>query len=276
MKQRIKEIAATTRDYNFHSHTPYCDGKASMELMAGAARMAGMRHYAFTPHSPTDVYSPCNMKYADIDTFLSECQRLKTLYGESIALYSGMEIDYISPGMGPHIPLFQELPLDVRIGSVHFVPDKTGLPIDCDGSLERFKRNLHERFADDVCYVINKYFQQVLEMISHGGFDILGHFDKIAYNASQTSPGIEEQGWYADLIDNVLDEALAADVAIELNTKHFGKYGRFFPARRWWPKLRERRVTLVVNSDAHYPELVTAGRAEAFYMMRLSGLSAPR
>lgn len=276
MVQKIIDIASSTRDYNFHSHTQYCDGRAPMELMAGAACMAGMRHYAFTPHSPTDVASPCNMKFADIDPFIRECIRLKEEFADRLTLYSGMEIDYISPTMGPHIPMFAELPLDVRVGSVHFVPDKRGIPVDCDGSYERFARNLHERFGGDIRYVVEKYFSQVREMISRGGFDVLGHLDKIAYNAAQASPGIEEESWYAGLVENVADEAVAAGLAIELNTKHFGAYGRFFPARRWWPLLLEKGVQPIVNSDAHYPEKVTAGRAEAYYMLQLSKFRLPR
>ncbi|MDE5725671.1 MAG: PHP domain-containing protein [Duncaniella sp.] len=52
MSLNIKEIIAATRDYNFHSHTQFCDGREPMEAMAAAAVAEGLTHYGFTPHSP--------------------------------------------------------------------------------------------------------------------------------------------------------------------------------------------------------------------------------
>lgn len=275
MTEKIQQIASLTRDYNFHSHTQFCDGHAPMEVMAEAACRAGMRHYAFTPHSPIDIPSPCNMSYADVDLFLREVGRLQRIYGDRIRLYSGMEIDYISPSMGPHLPWFRDLDLDLRIGSVHFVPDRKGNPVDCDGRPERFCRYLNERFGGDLRYVIEKFYAQTAEMIARGGFDIVGHIDKIGNNASHACPGVEEEAWYVDLVESVIDEAIASGVAIELNTKHFGTFGRFFPDPRRWERLRRAGVRLIVNSDAHDPEKIRAGRDEAFRRLAEAGCSVP-
>lgn len=48
----ISDIARQTDDYCFHSHTQFCDGRATMAEMAEAALNAGMKHYGFTPPLP--------------------------------------------------------------------------------------------------------------------------------------------------------------------------------------------------------------------------------
>lgn len=265
--EEIKRIAASSRRYNFHSHTQFCDGRAPMAEMATAAFKVGMEHYAFTPHCPTAVASPCNMDYGKVAEFLVECQRLKEEYSGRMEIYSGMEIDYLSPQCGPAAEYYRSLPLDVRIGSVHFVPNQRGEYIDCDGSYERFARNLAERFRGDIRYVVEKYFEQVTTMISLGGFDLLGHFDKIASNAAKASPGLEETGWYGNIIAHLFDQIEASGLAVEVNTKAYGRDGRMFPDIRWWPEMKRRGIAPIVNSDAHYPDLIEAGRREAFGML---------
>lgn len=47
--------------YNFHSHTQFCDGRATMAEFAAEAVAQGFTHYGFSPHSPVPIQSPCNM-----------------------------------------------------------------------------------------------------------------------------------------------------------------------------------------------------------------------
>ena len=65
----FNSIISQTRNYNFHSHTQFCDGHAPMSDMARAAAASGMRHYGFSPHSPIPIPSPCNMKAEDVDDY---------------------------------------------------------------------------------------------------------------------------------------------------------------------------------------------------------------
>lgn len=41
----IIDITESTDCYNFHSHTQFCDGRVSMEVMVVAAINAGMKHW---------------------------------------------------------------------------------------------------------------------------------------------------------------------------------------------------------------------------------------
>ncbi len=252
-----------TDKYNLHSHTQFCDGRATMEEMAEAAAAEGFDIWGFTPHSPLCQLSPCNMKSGDMDAYLSEASRLKEIYKEYMEILTSLEIDYMSPDFGPHIDYFRNLPLDYRLASVHFVPNQDGMWLDCDGRSERFAEYLKNGYRGDLRYVVEKYFEQVILMLERGGFEILGHFDKIAGNAAIADPDIENQRWYEALVDDVVSHAVSSGVIVEINTKSLSDKKRYFPALRWWDKIKTAALPVAINSDAHYPDKVNAGREEA-------------
>lgn len=260
----IKRIIEYTRDYNLHSHSQFCDGRDPMCLISEAAEEAGMKYFAFTPHSPVPMDSPCNMDKGMMDEYFDEVDRLRQHHAPRMDVYKSLEIDYLGPDFGPHIDYFQHLPLDFRLGSVHFVPNQDGVLLDCDGRYERFSGYLKDGYRGDLRYVVEKYFEQVLTMLERGGLDLLGHFDKIAGNASLADAGIEDQGWYEALVDDVVSHVKGSGVVVEINTKAFEDKGRFFPAEKWWGKLLEAGLPLAVDSDVHYASKVASGRDEAF------------
>lgn len=259
----ITDITERTERYNFHSHSEFCDGRAPIASIAKSAYKSGFEAWGVTPHSPIRMDSPCNMLKADAPHYIGEMDRLKSEYEGRMTLLTGMEIDFMSRDFGPHIDYFLNLPLDYRIGSVHFVPNQEGVYLDCDGSHERFARYLHDGYGDDLRYVVEKYFEQVLTMLELGGFEMLGHFDKIIGNAFITDTTLEEQGWYAALVDDVIRLSKDTGVIVEINTKAIETKHRFFPAERWWPILIGAGIPIAVNSDCHHPDLTDLGRSEA-------------
>lgn len=255
------------KPYNLHGHTQFCDGRNTMQEFAEAAAGAGFTHYGFSPHSPICVPSPCNMPEESVTDYLDEVDRLKERYHDKIRIFASMEIDYISPEWGPATDYFQRIPLDYRIGSVHFIPTQDGTPVDIDGSPERFAARLDECFRGDLRYVVEKFFEQSIMMVEKGGFDIIGHLDKIALNASHVDPEITANGWYKSLLDELVDKTVDRRITVEINTKHFAKYGFFFPTPSVWPELKRREAQIVINSDAHFTDLINASRTEAIDML---------
>lgn len=227
-----------------------------------SALRAGFTTWGFSPHGPIGVESPCNMKKEDVPQYLEEVKRLRKIFPE-MRILAGMEVDYISEDDGPTLPQVRDYGLDYVIGSVHFIPNQMGEFKDIDGSPERFRKYLQEYFEDDLEYVVKTYWHQVQEMIRQGGFDIIGHIDKIALNASFIDPGIEETQYYSSLAQDTIEMAIESGNAIEINTKHYRKYGRFFPHPRYWNHIKEAGITMPINSDTHYAELVEDGMAEA-------------
>lgn len=258
---------STKIPYNLHSHTQFCDGRNSMEEFAAEAARLGFSHYGFSPHSPVPLESPCNMPKEKMEEYFTEAKRLKDRYSDSLKLYASMEIDYLGDFWGPSNEYFDKLPLDYRIGSVHFVPTQEGIPVDVDGSPERFAARLKECFHSDLRYVVEKFYTQSIEMVEKGGFDIIGHFDKIALNASFVDSEVTHQDWYRALVQELINKIADNNITVEINTKHFGKYKRFFPDTCYWKELTDKDIQIVVNSDAHFTDLINASREEAITLL---------
>jgi len=255
--------------YTLHSHTEFCDGRAQMEAFAREAMCRGFTHYGFTPHSPVPVESPCNMHRDKVPRYLAEVERIREEYPQ-VKWLCGMEIDYLGreTGWGPANPYFSTLPLDYSIGSVHFIPAQSGRWIDVDGRPERFVDNMGRHFDGDIEYVVSTFYAQSQAMVAEGGFDIIGHFDKIGLNASFYQPDIEEKKWYLTLVNDLIDSIIASGLTVEINTKAFAASSRFFPHERYWRRLVEARVPIVINSDAHVPALINASRDIAYERLR--------
>ncbi len=254
-------ILPSTPLYTLHSHTQFCDGHAPMAEFAAEASRRGFELYGFTPHSPVPIESPCNMKAADVPVYLKEVKRLRGEYPD-VKFLAGMEVDFLGDEWGPHTQYFHGLGLDYIIGSVHFIPTQDGRLIDIDGNTERFSENMRLHFHNDIRYVVETFFRQSIRMVESGGFDIIGHFDKIKHNAGQYHPGVEREPWYEEGVNQLIEAIIDSGVIVEINTKAWRDHQQLFPAQRHWKRLMEAGVTIVVNSDAHRPELIDASRAQ--------------
>lgn len=262
-------LAKTTPDtlYNLHSHTEYCDGRATMEAFARQAVSNNFKIYGFTPHSPIPFPSPCNMLGTNVEKFLDEADRINRNHPEVLFL-KGMEIDYLDSTWGPSSDYFRNLPLDYRIGSVHFIRNQRGEWIDIDGSHETFAKKLKDKFNNDLDYIIDEFFNSSRKMITAGGFDIIGHLDKIADNAEFVRPGSEKDKAFVDKVSGLIDMCADAGISIEINTKKYEREHRFFPNPTYWHHITEKNIPVVVNSDAHVPALINSGREEALKILR--------
>lgn len=264
--------------YNFHSHTLYCDGQGTLSQYAQAAVDAGFTHYGFSPHAPINIPSPCNMLRKNVDTYLAEANAVKKQFGDRLHIYTAMEIDWLDADNGPAAHYWQSLPLDYRIGSVHFVPSRThaGEYHDIDGSPERFRNVVDTHFDGDVRHVVESFYSQSIKMVRQGGFDIIGHFDKVGHNASAYQPGIENTDWYIRASDELADAIIATPgLVVELNTKAYERCGRLFPSTRLLQRVLAAKATVIVNSDAHHPTRINSGR-EAGLLLLDKLKNAPR
>lgn len=212
----------------------------------------------------------------DTDAYICEIQTLKLKYAGQIELYLGMEIDYLTADHNPSSPFFQNLPLDYRIGSVHLLENICGQLEDMDVSAERFQKKIMECFGGDLKAAVIAYFDKLMRMVEAGGFDIIGHADKISMNASFCQPDITEQRWYHDKIREYFTLVAEKEVMMEINTKAYAHTGFFFPNRRHFDLIRELGIPVQVNSDAHFPEKINDGRAEALMALKAYGIPCVR
>ncbi|MDD4636823.1 MAG: histidinol-phosphatase [Bacteroidales bacterium] len=249
---------------NYHSHCSFCDGRAPMEDFIIQAIKMGFTSYGISSHAPLPFHRRWAMEKSEVSAYLSEFCFLKEKYSNQIDLYVGMEIDYLDEDSNPSNTYFQSLPLDYRIGSVHLLHGVEGEIVDIDGYREGFKDNLIKYLGGELKPVIQTYFDKMMRMIDGGGIDFVGHCDKIFYNALFVCPDLLEKEWYNRLMEEYYDFIAERGMMIELNTKAFDETGFFFPNTKYLPMIRDRKIPVLVNSDAHYPDRINSGLSSGY------------
>ena len=164
-----------------------------------------------------------------------------------------------------------KLPLDYRIGSVHLLYDDKGEIVDVDVTADKFCRVVDKHFNGDLVRVVHLYYDRLMRMVELGGFDIVGHADKMHYNASAYHPGLLDEPWYDALIQEYFDAIARKGYIVEINTKSYLELGTFYPNERYFPVLLEKGIRVQVNSDSHYPERINNGRLQALMALQASG-----
>ena len=174
---------------NYHSHCTFCDGRSIPEDFVRFAITHGFRAYGFSSHSPLPFETFWNMSKDDMPEYLQEINRLKQKYSDQLEIYAGLEIDYLDETYNASIPYFQELPLDYRIGSIHFLPVSERLVeenmVCIDGSFREYAHSVERHFEGDVRLLVKRFFDTTMKMIEAGGIDIVGHMDKIYMNGQK-------------------------------------------------------------------------------------------
>ena len=220
---------------NYHSHSLYCDGRANMEDFIRFALSEGFTSYGFSSHAPLPFSTAWTMEWDAMDDYLAEFHRLKAKYAGQIELYIGLEIDYLNEESNPSVVRFRELPLDYRIGSVHLLYDDKGEIVDVDVTADKFCRVVDKHFNGDLVRVVHLYYDRLMRMVELGGFDIVGHADKMHYNASAYHPGLLDEPWYDALIQEYFDAIARKGYIVEINTKSYLELGTFYPNERYFP-----------------------------------------
>lgn len=258
---------------NYHSHCSFCDGRAPFEEFVKEAISQGFYSYGVSSHAPLPFPTQWTMEWGQMEAYLDEFKNLRSKYADEIELYVGLEIDYLNEESNPSVARFTELPLDYRIGSVHLLYDAAGEVVDIDCSPAVFKERVDRHFNGDVLRVIRMYFDRLFRMVELGGFDILGHADKMHYNASCYHPGLLDEPWYEALMKDYFSLVASRGYLVEINTKAYDSLGTFYPNSRYWELMKEYQIKILVNSDAHYPERINAGRMEALRLLQAKGFA---
>lgn len=268
------------RPSNFHSHCNFCDGRSFPENFVKFAWEKGFRAYGFSSHSPLPFETFWNMSSSDMDEYLAEINRLKTKYQDRIEIYTGLEIDFLDKSYNPSIDYFQQIKLDYRIASIHFLPHSETLAEEnmmcIDGSFSDFEHNVDTIYGKDIRNLVKHYFRSAAEMVEAGGFDIIGHIDKVYMNG-QRYPGFSlEAPWYRKAMLELLDLIAEKGFIIEINAKNYQRKKETYPHISYWEEIRKRNIPIQVNSDCHFPDLVNDGRNETLQLLKEQGFRCTR
>ena len=245
---------------NYHTHSNYCDGKATLREMVEFAVAHGFTALGFSGHCPLPFQNTYSI--TDYEGYCREVRALKEEYSDRIEISLGLEIDYIPGMLEDFTPLIEQGGLEYTIGSVHLIPPQGVVPKDgddlwmIDGSrYETYDEGLMKHYGGDIRRGVRAYFHQQNEMLEKNRPTILGHPDKIAMH-NRDRYFHEDEPWYEELALETLSLAHELGIICEVNTRgiYKGRHPDYYPSRRLIQQMKQWRIPLLVSTDAHMPD----------------------
>lgn len=190
--------------------------------------------------------------------YCNEVRALQSEYHGRIALSLGLEIDYIPGVLDDFRPLIESGNLDYHIGSVHLVNRSDQLEnlwfID-GGKQETYDEGLNRVFDGDIRKGVTAFFHQTNRMIETQRPTIVGHFDKIVMHNRGRYFDYDEP-WVQRLIGETVELIKECGCIAEINSRglYKGRHTDFYPARSTIKKMNDKRIPVLVGSDAHHPD----------------------
>ena len=274
-----------------HTHTSFCDGNADIETMCEAAYAKGLCSIGFSSHAPiakkTGMVTDWHMGDHKLNEYIDAVEAAKKRWKGRLAVFLGLEVDYIKGHCGPADPDIQALPLDFIIGSIHFLFSPiNGKPFNMDEYPEDFCNNVLALFDNDGRALVETYYDAYNSMISAGGSDILGHIDLVKKNNGPHHFFSSGDSWYRESLAKTADLIAACRTnaektgsrvpAVEVNTGAVvrGYIAEPYPSAYMLALLAGRNIPLVLNADAHAPEYLDGSYGEALQFMKDAGCAA--
>ena len=258
---------------SYHCHTQFCDGASTAEEILLAAIDAQFPAIGFSSHAPVTFPACWVMPKEKSAAYTIEMLNLMNKYGDRIQIYRGLEVDYIKDEMNALSPHIQAFAPDFLIGSIHFLGKLLieGERWTIDNNSIEFKQGLDEIYGGDIKKLVRDFTEQSAAMMELGGFDIVGHIDKI-YQFGCKYFSIEDK-WYRDEMMSLFELAKAKNYIVEINTKYYSTMGFFFPHQDFLKDIKELKIPVQVNSDCHNSSMITTGYAEAYEALKSVGIT---
>lgn len=214
---------------DYHTHSKYSDGRATISEMAKAARKQGLEEIAITDHGPRNIGTGVKNteQYLKIRT---EARKVSEELGDFKVL-CGAEANIVDLEGGIDVPkkIYRELDL-LLVGLHPYI-----LPNDLETAWEYVLKNrLHKHLGGIRRKVVNTNTKTLVEAMYKHDVDIISH------------PGLE----MPLNLEEVARACAATDTAYEINVGH--NYQN--PADI--VQVARHGVKFVVDSDAHFTETV--------------------
>lgn len=246
---------------DLHTHTDSSqDGNHPVDLMAQTAYENGIQTVAFTDHCEVDVLFSAGFDKRAERSY-KEVSRAKKDFEGKIEILRGIEL--AQPHYEPELAekLITTNSYDVVIGSIHNLrgkPDFYDFP-NFDGM--------------DITALMNEYFDELLNMLQWGKFDILAHITYPFRYIFNHCGYVEDINKYAKKVDEILRLCAEKDKALEINMGGL-KYPINLPSPnidtiKRYKELGGKLVS--VGSDSHYAERIGFGIPMAYEIAREAG-----
>ena len=245
---------------SLHTHSLFCDGKDDIETLCRSAFEKGLCAIGFSSHAPIEkagFTTTWNMKESRLAEYANEVKAARQRWEGKIAVYLGLEVDYIKGLRSALDSDIQNIKPDYLIASVHYILPLCDKPFTIDGSVAEIENGVTEGFKGSGEAMMNAYFDAVIEMISIGGFDIVGHLDLVKKgnlrNPAKRLFGMEEGSPYMQRVQEVAQAISARGFFVEINTGMINRnyFTETCPSLPVLRILKQHDVPVIISADAH-------------------------
>lgn len=249
-----------------HDHSWFSfDGRGSIEEMCAGAHRAGVSIFALTEHYEfEDLDEATDYYLARQERRLREMKAAKERWNGRVELLCGIEIGQAHTHPEEARALAGCGAFDVVIGSLHGI---------------RPRKDIYRDFTyatmEECDAVYQQYFDEAMELIETGDFDVFGHFDYPLRMMRTCVPEASMLRWKDRMLPFL--KALAdSGHALEINTSGARRWQGRPGGEQWileaYRGFGGRRIA--VGSDAHRPEDVGTGIEMAYRQLLAGGFDS--
>lgn len=240
---------------DLHVHTDNSfDGNHSATFFCEKAEFLDLRAVAFTDHCEVDQFRGNRQYEKRIFQAFFEISKVRSAFRGKILVLNGIELGQPAYDTEQADDIISRYDYDQVIGSVHNLRSKEDF---------YYMENLA---YDDAAKFLSEYFDEIIEMLKWGNFDVVAHLTyPLRYFYSQSNLSIDLNN-YKKQIDEILLLTAKKDKALEINTaalrQPLNKLHPEIDVIKRFKELGGKYVT--VGSDAHYAEHLAAGIDKAY------------
>ncbi|MFB3163830.1 histidinol-phosphatase HisJ family protein [Neobacillus sp. 179-J 1A1 HS] len=243
-------------DYHHHTNHSF-DSTASMVEVCKNAIENEIQEICFTEHFSVNPLAP-TYGHMVFEKYLDEIRDCQEKFHSQLIVKAGIEL------CEPHLlkdqydEILQPLNLDFILGSVH--------------NLNNQKLRLALKDGHPTAY--ERYFIELLSMVSTADIDIIAHFDLMKRYAYKEH-GLYDFHEYQEIIQQILKKAIDRNIGIEINTS-----GLRTGLQQTLPSIEIIQIykelggeILTIGSDSHIVEDVGANIADAYALAKQCGFN---
>ena len=252
--------------YNYHTHTTWCDGKSTAREMAEEAVSLGMKVLGFSGHAHLWFDESYPMSIAGTRLYREEILSLREEFKDRIGLLLGIEQDYFSDPIRPE-------DWDYVIGGVHFI--KVGRHyLDVDDTKETLEQIRDEYFDGDIYRLTALYYEQMGDLVEKTGCSVVAHFDLINKFNEDGSLFDTDDPRYVSAYEDAMDRLLSHGAVFEINAGGVLKGYRSepYPSMTILKKLKEAGAKITFSCDAHHTSHLAKGLELAYDWAEKAGV----
>jgi histidinol-phosphatase (PHP family) len=252
-------VARIPQDYHLHSHfSP--DSQQTIASICELAIERGIDEIAITDHADYINYDP-DAGYYDPAGYFAELEEARAQYGDRLTIRAGVEVGEPHRFKDEIDAILDTWSYDFVIGSLHWVG--TDLILS-SGYFE----------GRDVEAAYRAYYEELLEMVNVGRFDVVGHID-VGKRYGYDVHGFYDVTPYEEELREIFRVLVERGKGIEINhgslRRKVNEAAPNLTALTWYRE--EGGEILTLGSDGHKPNGVGYCLTEAIAMAEAAGFS---